>query len=403
MPQLIIGSVPRKDDYFGREELIESLWKKLKQNNILLIAPRRFGKTGAMYKLYDDPREPFKPHYMTVEHIMSASDFMVELIAGLMKNRYFQKLLESVWTGFKGIGKFARNLPSGIELGQLKVTLRERTPVPKEWKAYGEKVIGLLEKEKTQLLLLIDEFPIMVSHIAKRNMQEIEEFLRWFRSVRIAPDSKTRLVIGGSTNLVTTLDSINLVDSINDLYLLKLEPFDQKTASSFIEAVFKTHGIPLKPKAKDKILELLGAPIPYLLSVLLSAIFDRLHTTNGEVTTKMVEAAFEEDLLGGATSAVFQHYRSRIDQYYTKDEAGAAKVILRTLSRSDNGVSQDTIFLIFLQSRSLQPGNQADDEFRQLMDKLENDFYIVKKNGKYEFFSRVLKLWWKNHYGFQGE
>jgi len=38
-----------------------------------------------------------------------------------------------------------------------------------------------------------------------------------------------------------------------------------------------------------------------------------------------------------------------------------------------------------------------------LMHKLENDFYISEQNRRYDFFSRVLKLWWKSNYGFQGE
>ena len=31
------------------------------------------------------------------------------------------------------------------------------------------------------------------------------------------------------------------------------------------------------------------------------------------------------------------------------------------------------------------------------------DFYISERNGRYGFFSRVLKMWWKTNYGFQGE
>ena len=34
---------------------------------------------------------------------------------------------------------------------------------------------------------------------------------------------------------------------------------------------------------------------------------------------------------------------------------------------------------------------------------LENDFYIAERYKRFDFLSRVLKLWWKSHYGFQGE
>ncbi|MFQ5865655.1 MAG: hypothetical protein ACE5IW_10535 [bacterium] len=48
MPELIVGSPPRGEDYFGQDELIDSIWAQLKHDNVLLVAPRRFGKTGAI-------------------------------------------------------------------------------------------------------------------------------------------------------------------------------------------------------------------------------------------------------------------------------------------------------------------------------------------------------------------
>ena len=110
MPQLIVGSVPRGEDYFGREELLESLWSKLQHTNILLEAPRRFGKTGAMYHLLDNPRPPFQPLYVDVEHIVSAADFMIELIAALLRDRRFPRLLHSLREESRGLGRCLRGL-----------------------------------------------------------------------------------------------------------------------------------------------------------------------------------------------------------------------------------------------------------------------------------------------------
>ena len=76
MLELVVGSTPRGEDYFGREDLIEALWARLRKDNVLLAAPRRFGKTGAMYRLLDAPRAPFRPLYVNVEDITTTSDFM---------------------------------------------------------------------------------------------------------------------------------------------------------------------------------------------------------------------------------------------------------------------------------------------------------------------------------------
>jgi len=62
MPYPIIGNVPRGEDYFGQEQLIENLWNRLEKDNILLTAPRRFGKTAAMYP-DGHPKYPTDGHF----------------------------------------------------------------------------------------------------------------------------------------------------------------------------------------------------------------------------------------------------------------------------------------------------------------------------------------------------
>ncbi len=403
MRELNVGGVPRGEDYFGREDLIENLWARLKRDNVLLVAPRRFGKTGAMYRLLDEPRAPFHPLYINVEHIMSAADFMVEFLAALFRDHHFSRVINKLREETKGLGRFLRNLPESIDVGGIKVILREDTDVSQQWISYGERVMAMLAKDKPHLLLLIDEFAIMIDNIAQRSPEEAERFLRWFRAIRTSPETKARFVFGGSINLIATLDAMKLVDTVNDLSVEKLKPFDAKTAKRFVETIFASRRAKLAPKVRDTILELVGAPIPYLLSVLLTAIFDRQRATRKKVSMEMVEAAFQDDLLGGATAAVFRHYRSRIDQYYPDLEGRAAKAILGILSRSESPVRRDTLYQIFLKTGNLQPDQKTQEDFLRLMYKLDNDFYVVSQDDTFAFFSRVLQLWWKTHYGFQSE
>lgn len=403
MPELIIGSPPRGEDYFGQDELIENIWSKLEHDNVLLVAPRRFGKTGAMYRLLDEPRRNFRPLYMDVEHIEHAADFMIELIANLIRDNQFARVLDGLWKGTKTIEKFIRDLPANIDLGGVKVELRENTDVPKNWLSYGERVMSLVSKDGPPLLLLIDEFAVMINTLARSNESEMKQLLRWFRSARIAPETQTRFVIGGSINLINTLDAIGLVDTVNDLSTIRLRPFSLQTARSYIEAIFKNRKIKVKPETVDQILELVGEPIPYLLAVLLSSIFDRQRGKKTPISVEMVKEAFEDDLLGGTASAFFRQYRSRIDQYYQEKEGLAAKAILRTLSKAENPVTQNNLYQIYLKTVGLPSNPKSEESFMQLMYKLDNDFYVSVTNNSYSFFSRVIKLWWKNYYGFQGE
>ena len=61
MVAICVGGVPRGEDFFDREEFMKNLWETLKNNNVLLLAPRRYGKTAVMHKLEDTQSGyPFK-------------------------------------------------------------------------------------------------------------------------------------------------------------------------------------------------------------------------------------------------------------------------------------------------------------------------------------------------------
>ncbi len=275
--------------------------------------------------------------------------------------------------------------------------------MPVHWKSYGERLMDLICGEAPSLLLILDEFAVMIDNIARKDQEEAKNVLRWFRAARIAPETRTRFMIGSSINLIPTLDTMGLVDTVNDLYIQKLQPFDEETAKCYVDKVFESQGVPLSTEARDTILELVGAPIPYLLAVLLSIVIDQNHATGAPVSPDLIKTVFDEDLLGGRTAASIRHYRSRIDTYYPGWEGDTARALLRALSRTSDGLEEQTLYQFFLKYSSQTHSHKTEEGFMHLMHKLENDFYISVQKGRFDFFSRVLKLWWKTNYGFQGE
>jgi len=396
MTELVLGSVPRGPDYFGQQQFIESLWQALEKDSVLLVAPRRFGK------LMDAPREGFHPIYVNVEHLSSAANFMVEILALLLRDHHLRRVVGRLWEGAKDFSEWIRNIPASVDMGGVKVELREKTDVRDNWLSYGERIMGLLAQEEPRLLLMIDEFPIMVSGMLQRDRSEAEQFLRWFRTVRTAPDTRTRFIIGGSTNIMYALENSGLVDTINDLHPAKLRPFDSETAAQYLQAVFSSRNIPLDDDVQAKILDLVGEPIPYLLALLVQFVLERSQAEDGAMTPELVERAFNEDLLGGGP-AVLLHYWSRLREYYPAPEEAAAKAILSILSRTEDTVMRDTLYHAYLRATGAEPGNDTKESFIRLMWKLDNDFYVVSRADGYAFFSRVLKLWWIRCYGYQEE
>ena len=302
--------------------------------------------------------------------------------------------------GALSFGKYLRNLPAEIDVGEVKVRLREQTDVQRDWRSYGDRIMNRLASEDPRLLLMLDEFPMMAGNIAERDKNELRQFLRWFRAARIAPETRTRFLLAGSINLIHTLDGMGLVDTINDLSEVLVGPFDTGTARRFIQEAMAGNEVELTPQVQERILTLLGTPIPYLLALLLTLLFDRHRMTKAPIATGQVDEVFQQELLGGAGTFFF-HYYSRLTQYYPSDQARSAKAILGLMSRSESPIRAQDLYQTHLKSSGDAPGADSEEGFRRLMQMLENDFYVAAKGEGYEFSNRTIRLWWKNHYGAQ--
>ncbi len=400
MTEMVVGSVPRGEDYFDQKSLVEEVWTRLRKDSVLLVAPRRFGKTGLMFRLLDAPRAGFRPVYLDVESIDNPANLIVEVLARLLHDGQFRRVVQGLWSGLKDVRDWIANRVEEVDVGEIKVKLREKTDVSADWRAYGDRLMSTLSAVETPLLLLIDEFPIMTTRMIQKNRDQATEFVRWFRSVRLSPETRTRFVIGGSTNIVYSLEAVGLVDAINDLCPIRLRPFDAPTSRKYLDAVFASLELSLDKQVRTRMLELVGEPVPYLLALLAQAVLGRHRAHKGEIDAALVDAAFDELL---STATPFLHYWSRLNEHYPDCESPVAKAILNVISRAEGPVRRDTLYQIYLKVCGVSSSASTQDAFVRLMWKLDNDFYIVADDHGYRFFSRVLKLWWRRQYGYQQE
>jgi len=325
---------------------------------------------------------------------------MIELLASLRQDDRLAQMTNKLWEGTKNIGKNLKKSTAQIDIGMFKVHLREHTDVQENWALYGEKIIELLEKGQDRPLLMIDEFPIMVHHIAQHNIDELRRLMRWFRSARLTPKAKTRFLLGGSINLMPTLDAIGLIGTVNDLAIEKLGPFDDETAFRFIKTAITSQKMVVGEGVIQHIVDIIGTHVPYLLSVLVTSLFDRQRTKGKPITNEMVDDVFSTELLSRATP-FFNHYYRRLQDYYAGDEVRQAKVLLSLLSRAAGPVQRDTLYQEYLRVSGIPHTSDALEKFLWLMQKLENDFYVSLFENKYDFSNRTIKLWWQTNYGYQ--
>lgn len=401
MLDLVHNGPVRGPAFFEGSGLVTRLRERLQHTNVLLVAPRKLGKTSTLYRLLDEPGElPFRPLYLDVGHLENAADLIVELIAALLLSPYFTGVARQLWAPVGEFGQWVRDLPDDVDPGDLKIALREKTTLRENWAHYGDDLMTLLSREAPPLLLLVDNLSGPVRAMAREGRDTVTEFLRWFRAVRVQHKTYVRFLLSGSVDLISRLEGLKQIDTINDLWIENVEPWPDDVALSFVTEIFAARGVPYEESVPRTLLDLLGAPIPALLTVLLDAALARQRALRKPLSERWVHQTFREDVLGGVGAPIFQSFADGLSSY-REWEARCARALLGLLARSEKPLSRGHLFRVFLQESRFDPSTRSSTEFVRLLARLENDFYISSQGETYVFFSRMLRLGWKARYGFQ--
>jgi len=393
-----VGSPVRGKDFFGRERFVELLWQKILYGNILLAAPRRFGKTSVLYRLIDEPLYESKVVHADLEAISEPADLIVRLIEELAKDPSFDNTVGKIGFLAEKAWSFFRSNFAEVDLYVAKIKLREQ--IREDWQAKGKEIFQKVAETDSIVIFILDEFPMMLDAMLRNDRkEEAKNLLRWFRSLRISPElqDKIRFVIAGSIGIDRVLNELGEIASINDFEKLRLESFTPKTALSFISELCATHTLELSDEIKNKMLEVIGTPIPFFIQILFSELHKTYFQDEEEITTETVEKIYRNKVLGVDCKTYFEHYYGRLRQYYEPNEEKAAKKILRQIALSGE-LKKDACFQVYREVM----GEKADlEKFGGLMTELENDFYINFNSEKdaYEFGSKLLRDWWLRHYG----
>ncbi len=399
-----VGPPVRGEDFFGRDTFVELVSEKLRGGNVLLAAPRRFGKTSVMYSLIDKPRWDYKVIHADLEHLTEPADLITQLVVQLARAEdsklsrmasglsYFPKKIWSVFT---------RQFEE-VELLKLKIKLRNE--LRPRWQECGEELFKRIAESETVIIFILDELPMMIDRMARSENQreDAKTLLRWLRALRVSPTTKNvRFLIAGSIGIHHVLNELGEISAINDFEQLRLDPFSPKVAALFLDELAQTHNLTLSRPGKQKMLELIGTPVPYFIQIIFSEIA-KAYAQDGEpVTPKKIEQIYRDKVLGVDCVTYFDHYYGRLRDYYSPHEEKAAKRILRELALVGS-LTRDNCAQLY----KTEVGERKDrEEFNRLMTDLENDFYIRfdPDARQYEFACKLLRDWWLRHYGMEAD
>lgn len=161
----VVGGVARNDDYYFHKAFINDLWESLKKDNLLLLSPRRTGKTSIMYQMLDHPQKGYQVIHLNVEDLETPAEFYLSLLDAINEHQpEYMKKLSSSWDLFKGVG----NRFEEIGFMDFKIKLGKATDWEESWKELAQQLIDKVIAADEPVLFIIDELPDMLSSMAKK-------------------------------------------------------------------------------------------------------------------------------------------------------------------------------------------------------------------------------------------
>ena len=393
----ITGQAVVGDDLYGRGYELAALWERLEAGeHVLLLAPRRVGKTSLMLEMERRPHPNWHVLYIDVEGAADAADLFADILAQLASHPTYRRGLENIpgWQAAKNILN-AADFSAKARVGELKVEFA--SAMRADWHRRADQIRARLAATEAEerLLVIIDELPMLVARLVdNERRQDAELLLSRLREWRQAPDLRGRVVTlaGGSIGLEGVVQRAGLSGIINDLVPFHLESWSRSTAGQFLCEVSRGSGFPLGEATVEQILALLHDPVPYHLQLFFQVLRDECRGNTGSLTPALVKRCFEQRLAGASGTAHLDHYATRLELALGKQERLVALAVLSRLSR----LASPKELVPVEELQQLSAG--AEGAFRAALRTLEADGYIRRDGDGVSFRSNLLRRWWQKHH-----
>ena len=376
--KLKIGSPVVGEDFFGREVELRKAESLIRDNNLMLAAPRRVGKTSFARRLIDTlSSKGWNAIFIDLEEITSIDHFFNAFYGELVKLPE-TKVTEKVKAKMK-------KWLSGVELSTTGLPVKAMVKMESSDNNDFKDLTNILNTFDNHTLVVFDELTVLLKSLSEKNDNEqvVRTFLNQFRAMRSATSEKCSWLICSSVGVRNFTTQHNLSDTINDVADFELGAFSDEEATKFVSILAESIGIEVNAKIKHYILEKIGWNIPFFIQLLLSRL------PIGEITKADIDDAYDHLLQTGSFDT--WHERLNIEYGNNKD---IAKSILKYLCVNNDGKTRDEIYNhIYAKNPSFEY-----DELGLLLRTLKTDGYLVRDGEQYKFRSPLLRDYWKETY-----
>jgi len=391
------------DQFWDREPEITRFTELLDEGaHILLVAPRRIGKTSLMREVERRINNRYICLQVDLQKSQVAADAVVELSVA---TRPYRRLWEKTSDIFRNIRCLVTDTVESLKIDDLTLTLRSGLTAG-DWRAKGDALLDNLADSDRPVVLFLDEIAILVNRMLKgsdykitpERIQEVDAFMSWLRENSIRHKGKLRIVLTGSIGIEPILRQAGLSATLNTFSPLNLPPWDSETALGCLEALANQYGIRFQDGVGEKIVEKLGCCIPHHVQIF----FDKIYSgckfqKQTEVTADFVEEVYQREMLGVRGHAELSHLEERLKMVLGAELYPLALELLTETAVVGRLTADTAIYLC----RQYPIENQTPEAvLRQILEIFEHDGYLQKVGKEFRFVSHLLRDWWKAHFSF---
>jgi formylglycine-generating enzyme required for sulfatase activity len=377
MPPAIRRSTPVEgDDFFGRETECEDLWRYLADDNILLIGPRRIGKTSLLRRIEDESSGQ--------GHLGLFVD-----MEGCNTPAAFIAILDRIVTNAGITGELQGAANGGIEV---------QAPPEAGWTEAARRLRARLSAQS--ILLLLDEFSVFLEHALAKDRADTVGLLSWLRDWRTQLRPTCRFVFSGSPRLDGLLARHGLRYFFNDVIVFKLGPFSEQQALQMLGVAGEREGWAVTAETLKYLCDRVGWLSPFYLNLLLDSTI-RAASDRVQQSSAAVHQLTRSDVDDGSNRLIaerppFSHWYDHLKYDLDLADLAFALRILGAVATSKTGLTRRQL-LARLARLEPDPDRRA-ARLHQAILYLEEDGYLDASGGRIQFPSSILRDYWRRHH-----
>ena len=389
------------DQFYDRKIELQLFAELMLQGaNLLVVAPRRIGKTSLLREAERRLEKEYLCLQVDLQKANSPADAILEI--GLATRRHLP-----VWSRIVGLFSNLLDQIAGRvqSLKKSDVTVALRAGINSgNWQNKGDRLLELISRQEKPVIIFLDELPILVTKILKGSDFNItperrdiaESLMSWIRSSSIRYQGKIRFVIAGSIGLRPVLQQAGLNATLNNFQAFPLGPWTREIAVSFIKEIAEENALVLEDDVPGRMTDLLGTCTPHYVRMFFENVY-RVAKLDGieAVSSGMVEEIYKSDMLGIHGRAELSHFEERlrllgpefhqIAMEFLTEAAVAGELSLATAEGLASG-------------RAVE-GKSSATLAREALGILEHDGYLRETTQNlYAFDSKLVRDWWRTSY-----